>query len=110
MTFGKVHVFYPETIVERCTASLLLDVDPVGLVPKTKGNESFSLMKYVNDRPYAASSFMSVALNKSFRSALSGQYKNRPELVEANLLLEIKIPCTQLSANPRILQVWRDDR
>jgi hypothetical protein len=25
LAFGKVHVFYPEATVERCTAALLLD-------------------------------------------------------------------------------------
>ena len=32
LTFGKAHVFYPEASEERCTAALLLDVDPVGLI------------------------------------------------------------------------------
>ena len=32
LPFGKAHVFYPEATDERCTAALLLDVDPVGLV------------------------------------------------------------------------------
>ena len=31
LSFGQAHVFYPETSVERCTAALLLDVDPVQL-------------------------------------------------------------------------------
>jgi hypothetical protein len=30
LSFGKCHVFYPEATLERCTAALLLDVDPVG--------------------------------------------------------------------------------
>ena len=29
LSFGKAHVFYPEATSERCTAALLLDVDPV---------------------------------------------------------------------------------
>src|SRR5205809_3896779 len=37
LSFGKVHVFYPETTPERCTAALLLDVDPVGLVRGKRG-------------------------------------------------------------------------
>ena len=32
LPFGTAHVFYPETSEERCTAALLLDVDPVGLI------------------------------------------------------------------------------
>jgi len=30
LSFGKAHVFYPEATNARCTAALLLDVDPVG--------------------------------------------------------------------------------
>src|SRR4051794_25045015 len=29
-SFGRVHVFYPEVSETRCTAAMLLDVDPVG--------------------------------------------------------------------------------
>jgi hypothetical protein len=32
VSFGKVPVFYPEASAERCTAAMLLDVDPVGMV------------------------------------------------------------------------------
>jgi hypothetical protein len=32
VSVGKVHVFYPEASAERCTAAMLLDVDPVGMV------------------------------------------------------------------------------
>ena len=32
VSFGKVHVFYPEARAERCTAALLLDVDAIGYV------------------------------------------------------------------------------
>jgi hypothetical protein len=60
LAFGKVHVFYPEASLERCTAALLLDVDPVGLVRGRHGpaGEGGALEQYVNDRPYVASSFL----------------------------------------------------
>lgn len=32
LSFGSAHVFYPEAAEDRCTAALLLDVDPVDLV------------------------------------------------------------------------------
>ena len=50
LTFGKAHVFYPEASEERCTAALLLDVDPVALVRGrgTKGSDGL-LTQYVND-------------------------------------------------------------
>jgi hypothetical protein len=54
LAFGKAHIFYPEATTERCAAALLLDIDPIGLV---RGKRDFALSQYVNDRPYAASSF-----------------------------------------------------
>src|ERR1700739_3329307 len=66
LSFGKVHVFYPEVGAERCSACLLLDVDSVGIVRGKSASTSFLLAQYVNDRPYAASSFMSVAIAQVF--------------------------------------------
>src|SRR5438477_9877683 len=80
LSFGKAHVYYPEVGAERCTACLLLDVDSVGMVRGKKPDQSFLLAQYVNDRPYAASSFMSVAISQVFGSALQGRCKDRPEL------------------------------
>ncbi len=80
LSFGKAHVFYLEVGVERCSACLLLDVDPVGTVRGTKANPGFLLGQYVNDRPYTASSFMSVAIAQVLRSALQGRCRDKPEL------------------------------
>ena len=73
--FGKTHVFYPEATPERRTAALLLEVDPIGLVRNRRGpgGEAHVLEEYVNDRPYAASSFLSVAIARTFGTALSGK-------------------------------------
>src|ERR1039458_3157300 len=68
--FGDAHVFYSEATEDRCTAALLLAIDPVGLVRRGRGVSSFALAEYVNDRPYVASSFMSVALVSVFKSAM----------------------------------------
>lgn len=96
LAFGSAHVFYPEAAADRCTAALLLDVDPVKLVRKGgRQGEGFALEQYVNDRPYVASSFMSVALNKIFGTLFSGNCK-KPGLMAASLPLEVKIhalPC-----------------
>ena len=75
LSFGQAHVFYPEANAERCTAALLLDVDPVGLVRNRKGpsGERGTLDQYVNDRPYVASSFLSVAITQVFGSALESE-------------------------------------
>ena len=98
LSFGKAHVFYPEATAERCTAALLVEVDPVGLVRNRRGpsGEGGALEQYVNDRPYAASSFLSVAIAEVFGSALSGKSKERPELVETAIPLSADVsalPC-----------------
>lgn len=94
LSYGKAHVFYPEATAERCTVALLLEIDPIGLVRNAheQSLEIFSLRQYVNDRPYVASSFMSVALAKTFSTALNGTCKNRPELVGIDMPFEVRIP------------------
>ena len=89
LSFGQAHVFYPEATPQRCTAALLLDVDPVGLVRNRRGpsGEGGTLDQYVNDRPYVASSFLSVAISRVFGSALGGRSKDRPELTETKIPL-----------------------
>lgn len=92
---GPAHVFYPEATAERCTAVVMVEVDPVGLVRRGRTpsrGESFALAHYVNDRPYVASSFMSVALAKLFGTAMSGQSADRPELAQQALPLTVEIP------------------
>lgn len=93
LSFGKAHVFYPEATAERCTAALLLDVDSVGLVRGRRGpgGESGLLQQYVNDRPYVASSFLSVAIARVLGSALKGESKERPDLVQAAIPLEARV-------------------
>ena len=81
MSVGRAHVFYPEATDERCTVALLLEVDPVALVRgRRDGGDAFALGQYVNDRPYAASSLLAVALGKVFRTAMTGRCDARPEL------------------------------
>ena len=85
---GTAHVFYPEAAQERCTAALLLEVDPVGLV-RGPGD---GITHYVNDRPYAASSLLAVALKGVFGTALTGRCDARPELAATAIPLEIRVP------------------
>ena len=92
LAFGKAHVFYPEASETRCTAALLVEIDPVGLVRRGRGSQFFSLADYVNDRPYVASSFMSVAIAKLFGTALSGRSDDRPELADTPIPLEAHLP------------------
>ena len=94
---GTAHVFYPEASAERCTAALLLEVDPVALVRRGKGKgrggaPDAALAQYVNDRPYAASSLLSVAMSTVFKSALKGVCNALPERAQATLPLRIEVP------------------
>jgi 3' terminal RNA ribose 2'-O-methyltransferase Hen1 len=95
---GTAHVLFPDAAADRCTAALLLDVDPQRLGAARGGRrqqtapESFALGQYVNDRPYAASSLLAGALAKVFRSALRGESKDRPELAGEAIPLEIHVP------------------
>ena len=98
LTFGQAHVFYPEAHADKCTAALLLDVDSVVLVRRPHGRsaEDFALAQYVSDRPYVASSFLSVAIARVFGSALSGKCKDRPQLTETAIPLKAELsilPC-----------------
>lgn len=105
MSFGKAHVFYPEATKERCTAALLLDVDPVGLVRgKGPSGEGFSLEQYVNDRPYAASSFLSVAISQVFGTALSGKSSTHEHLIKQAIPLEATVAVLPCRGGERFLR------
>jgi 3' terminal RNA ribose 2'-O-methyltransferase Hen1 len=91
---GTAHVVWPEASSDRSTVALVLEVDPIALV-RTKGNrgeEGFTLAQYVNDKPYAASSMLAVALGKVFRTAIAGRCEARPELAAQALPLSVHIP------------------
>lgn len=97
MSFGKTVLFYPEASEDRCEAALMLEVDPIQLVRGRKNSRGDGLLAhYVNDRPYAASSFLSVAIARVLRDAMSGRAKEREELAETALPLELTLtplPC-----------------
>jgi 3' terminal RNA ribose 2'-O-methyltransferase Hen1 len=94
-SFGKATVFYPEASGESCTAAVLLDVDPVGMV-RGRGGRGGAEDQYVNDRPYVASSLLSVVLSRWFNSALGGGCERKPELAASELPLQAQlaaVPC-----------------
>lgn len=104
LSFGKADVYYTEVSAERCSACLLLDVDAVGLVRGRNADQSFLLAQYVNDRPYAASSFMSVAIAQVFGSALQGRCKDRPELATTAIPLTARIDVLPVRGGERFLR------
>jgi 3' terminal RNA ribose 2'-O-methyltransferase Hen1 len=86
LPFGKAHVFYPELSDEYSAASLLLDIDPVGLVRgRSQAAAESTLDQYVNDRPYVSSSFLSVAMSRVYGTAMGGRSKERQKLADAVL-------------------------
>lgn len=103
VAFGRAHVFYPEASPERCTATLLVDVDPVALTRGRDGGPA-GLEPYVNDRPYAASSMLSVALGRLYGSALAGSCPERPELVDRPLDLEIALPAVPVRGGAEVVR------
>lgn len=87
LSLGKATLFYPQASEERCTAAITLEVDAVELVRGKGGTE----VQYVNDRPYAASSLLSVALGRLLNTAMGGRSKLRQELAEQAIPLEATI-------------------
>lgn len=106
LTFGKATVFYPEATQERCTVALLICVDPVGLVRKDRkgSHQSFVLRQYVNDRPYAATSLMSVAIAEVFGSALNGRCRDQEDLVDLPIPLEVCLPTLPCRGGEELLR------
>src|SRR5215510_5794643 len=93
--FGNATVFYPEATDDGCTAAVLLDVDPVGMV-RGRGGKGGAEDQYVSDRPYVASSLLSVVLSRWFNSALAGRCERKPNLAASELPLEARlaaVPC-----------------
>ena len=108
-SYGTAHVFYPQADAERCTAALMLEVDAVALVRRSKGRgrggaPDAALAQYVNDRPYAASSLLAVALSGVFSSALRGVCKARPERAAAPLPLRVEVPALPARGGPDLVR------
>ncbi|MDN3258923.1 3' terminal RNA ribose 2'-O-methyltransferase Hen1 [Streptomyces sp. CSDS2] len=108
-SYGTAHVFYPEADAERCTAALLLEIDPVALVRRGRGKgrggaPDAALAQYVNDRPYAASSLLAVALGNVFSSALRGVCDARPERAATPLPLRVEVPALPARGGPDLVR------
>jgi len=106
MTFGRAWVFFPESTVEQCSANLLIEVDPVKLVRGRKGpsGEGGLLEQYVNDRPYAASSFLSAAIGEFFSTAMGGRSKERQALADQPIPLRVRIPTLPCKAGEGLIR------
>ncbi|MER6286858.1 3' terminal RNA ribose 2'-O-methyltransferase Hen1 [Streptomyces sviceus] len=108
-SYGRAHVLYPEADDQRCTAALLLEVDAVALVKRGKGKgrggaPDAALAQYVNDRPYAASSLLAVALSAVFSSAMRGVCTAKPELPSQPRPLRIEVPALPARGGPALVR------
>jgi len=93
LKFGIAHVLYPTATDEECTACLYVDIDSIDLVRNYQGPSSRrELKQYVNDRPYAVNSFLTVAISRVFGTALGGTCNKKPELAARKLPLSVEIP------------------
>jgi len=105
--YGSAYVFYPEVSDKKTTAALLLDIDPIDLA-RGKTGSTGGLFDYVNDRPYVSSSFLSVAISKVFRTAMTGRADEHQALSDSQLDLEAAVamlPCrSDLSMLNRIFE------
>ena len=102
LSFGKAYVFYPEVSDTRTTAALLLDIDPLDLAKGKPGSRGGGLFDYVNDRPYASTSFMSTAIARIFNTAMGGRCPKRPELPERPLQLEARLYALKDNGNEEL--------
>lgn len=74
LSIGVAHVVYPEATDAQCTMAMFLEIDPVGLVRGRASSNTGGLFDtYVTDRPYAISSFLSVAIARVLGAALGGR-------------------------------------
>lgn len=94
------HVFYPVATEEECTATLLLDVDPIALVRGSR--DSVTLDQYVNDRPYVAGSMFSVAIGSVFRTAMTGT-SSLQELADTAIPLRLHLPVVPSRGGPDLV-------
>lgn len=91
LSYGKAYVFYPEVSNKRTTAALLLDIDPIDLAKGKLGSRDGGLFDYVNDRPYASTSFLSTAISRVFGTAMGGRCKEKQELADTPLPLTAQL-------------------
>ncbi|KAA9268247.1 3' terminal RNA ribose 2'-O-methyltransferase Hen1 [Corynebacterium amycolatum] len=71
LKFGVARVFFPTATDAECTAALWVDIDRDELLKlKQYRADTFNLTGYINDRQWAASSLLTVALKSVFSTAM----------------------------------------
>ncbi len=88
---GTAWVFYPEATDQRCTATLLVEMDRTSARAAAEGGPQ-TLDRYVNDLPYAAGSLLATAIKQVFGTAMAGRSQSFPDIAAAPMPLTINIP------------------
>jgi 3' terminal RNA ribose 2'-O-methyltransferase Hen1 len=93
---ATLNCFFSEASAHRCTACLVMEISPLHSYQNKQASDSRRSQSknqnhFVNDRPYVASSLMSVAISEIFGTALNGRSKERPELARSHIPLEAEI-------------------
>ena len=105
LSAGSAWVFYPQAQDEVCTAALLVDLDPIALVRGRIGAREGGLLdQYVNDRPYAANSFLAAAIAQVYGSALNGRSDERAELANTPIPLIARIAAIPSRGGPGLIE------
>jgi 3' terminal RNA ribose 2'-O-methyltransferase Hen1 len=101
---GKVSIFFPETGADRSRAVVHLDVDPIALVRGKGDRQEGPLAQYVNDRPYAANSLLSVAMARALGQTMAGRSKERQALADSALDLSLRIVPVAIAGGAEIAE------
>lgn len=100
---GKVSIFFPEATEQVARAVIYLDVAPVVLVRGKNEQSDGLLAQYVNDRPYAANSLLSVALGRVIAQTMSGKSKERQALADRALPYRVRIAPVAVSGGTEVI-------
>lgn len=96
---GLASLFYPEASRQRCTAALLLEVDPLRLA---RGSRE---VLYAEEQPVVPASLLSVALARIFRTAMQGRCEARPDLTARMLPLVVTLSPLRCRGGAEL--IWR---
>ena len=83
----------------------MIDIDPVSLV-RGRGRQGTAglIAHYINDRPYVASSLLSVAISRVYASALAGRCRDKPELAREALELTAHLPVVPVGGDSGLVE------
>lgn len=101
---GTASIFYSEVGDQRTTAVLYLELDAVELVRGKNRQAEGLLSHYVNDRPYVANSFLSVALGRSFGQSMSGKSKERQDLADQPLPFDVRVVPVAIAGEEKVVE------